>query len=152
MAPEERSRRELETQVRDLGRRAAVAGAALVALVSLWSDAPVDTACLRGGLVWFARRPKNVDEDDSTGMWETLDEDDEHVETMASTERLRAMARDDDSAIMVVEEGGLLCHAAVIARELGVPAVIGATDALSLIPEGATITVDPSAGTVTLAS
>ena len=53
---------------------------------------------------------------------------------------------------MVVEEGGLLCHAAVIARELGVPAVIGATSALSLIPEGATITVDPATGTVTLAS
>ena len=53
---------------------------------------------------------------------------------------------------MVVEEGGLLCHAAVIARELGVPAVIGATGALELIEEGAIVTVDPLAGTVTLAS
>ena len=51
---------------------------------------------------------------------------------------------------MVVEEGGLLCHAAVIARELGVPAVIGATGALSLIEEGATVTVDPVAGRVTV--
>ena len=53
---------------------------------------------------------------------------------------------------MVVEEGGLLCHAAVIARELGLPAVIGATGALELIEEGATVTVDPVAGTVTLAT
>ena len=52
---------------------------------------------------------------------------------------------------MVVEEGGLLCHAAVIARELGVPAVIGATGALDLIEEGATITVDPVEGVVTVA-
>ena len=51
---------------------------------------------------------------------------------------------------MVVEEGGLLCHAAVIARELGVPAIIGATGALSLIDEGATVTVDPVAGRVTV--
>ncbi|MCP5027081.1 MAG: pyruvate kinase, partial [Actinomycetia bacterium] len=51
---------------------------------------------------------------------------------------------------MVVEEGGLLCHAAVIARELGVPAVIGATGALSMIEEGATVTVDPVAGRVTI--
>lgn len=51
---------------------------------------------------------------------------------------------------MVVEEGGLLCHAAVIARELGVPAVIGATGALSLIEEGSMVTVDPTAGRVTV--
>ncbi|MCP4084484.1 MAG: hypothetical protein GY745_05465, partial [Actinomycetia bacterium] len=51
---------------------------------------------------------------------------------------------------MAVEEGGLLCHAAVIAREPGVPAVIGATGALSMIEEGATVTVDPVAGRVTI--
>ena len=49
---------------------------------------------------------------------------------------------------IVTEEGGLLCHAAVIARELGLPAVIGATDAMRLIPDGATIEVDPKAGQV----
>ena len=49
---------------------------------------------------------------------------------------------------LVTEQGGLLCHAAVIARELGLPAVIGATDALALIPDGATVEVDPAAGAV----
>jgi pyruvate,water dikinase len=49
---------------------------------------------------------------------------------------------------IVTEEGGLLCHAAVIARELGLPAVVGATDAMRLIPEGARVEVDPVAGTV----
>jgi pyruvate,water dikinase len=49
---------------------------------------------------------------------------------------------------IVTEEGGLLCHAAVIARELGLPAVIGASGAMTAIPDGATIEVDPVAGRV----
>lgn len=49
---------------------------------------------------------------------------------------------------IVTEEGGLLCHAAVIARELGLPAVIGAIDAMTLIPDGARVEVDPVAGVV----
>lgn len=53
---------------------------------------------------------------------------------------------------IVTEQGGLLCHAAVIARELGIPAVIGATDAMRLIPDGATIEVDTEGGRVTLLS
>jgi pyruvate,water dikinase len=48
---------------------------------------------------------------------------------------------------IVTEEGGPLCHAAVIARELGLPAVIGASGAMDL-PDGATIEVDPRAGVV----
>ncbi len=48
---------------------------------------------------------------------------------------------------IVTEEGGPLCHAAVIARELGLPAVIGATGAMDL-PDGAQIEVDPVAGAV----
>ena len=50
---------------------------------------------------------------------------------------------------VVTENGGLLCHTAVIARELGIPAVVGVADALTAIPDGATVTVDPVAGTVT---
>jgi pyruvate,water dikinase len=49
---------------------------------------------------------------------------------------------------LVVEEGGLLCHAAVIARELDIPAVVGARDAMERIPDGALVEVDPAKGTV----
>ncbi len=49
---------------------------------------------------------------------------------------------------LVTAEGGALSHAAVIARELGLPAVIGAPRALADIPDGATVEVDPTAGTV----
>jgi pyruvate,water dikinase len=51
---------------------------------------------------------------------------------------------------VVTEEGGVLAHAAVLARELGLPAVIGAHGALAAIPDGATVEVDPGKGTVTL--
>lgn len=53
---------------------------------------------------------------------------------------------------IVTEQGGLLCHAAVIARELGIPAVIGAAEAMTAIPDGATIEVDPVAGRVRVLS
>jgi pyruvate,water dikinase len=49
---------------------------------------------------------------------------------------------------VVTTEGALLSHAAVMARELGIPAVIGAAGALDDIPDGADVEVDPVAGTV----
>jgi pyruvate,water dikinase len=51
---------------------------------------------------------------------------------------------------VVTTEGALLSHAAVMARELGIPAVIGASGALDEIPNGAEVQVDPVAGTVSL--
>ena len=53
---------------------------------------------------------------------------------------------------VVTEEGGVLAHAAVLARELGLPAVVGAAGALGLIRDGAEVEVDPVAGTVRLLS
>lgn len=50
---------------------------------------------------------------------------------------------------VVTEFGGLLCHTAVIARELGIPAVVGVAGALN-IPDGAAVEVDPVAGRVTV--
>lgn len=49
---------------------------------------------------------------------------------------------------VVTEEGGPLSHAAVIARELGLPAIVGAAEALMLVPDGATVELDPVAGTI----
>ena len=48
---------------------------------------------------------------------------------------------------LVVEEGGPVCHAAIVAREFGLPAVVGARGAMT-IPPGATVEVDPAAGVV----
>lgn len=49
---------------------------------------------------------------------------------------------------LVVEEGGVLCHAAIVAREFGLPAVIGASGATTHIPDGSLVEVDPVAGIV----
>jgi pyruvate,water dikinase len=51
---------------------------------------------------------------------------------------------------VVVQEGGLLSHAAVMARELGIPAVIGCRGAMNLIGDGGVIDVDADAGEVRL--
>ncbi len=53
---------------------------------------------------------------------------------------------------VVTADGGPLSHAAVIARELGIPAVVGARSALTDIPDGAEVEVDPVAGVVRVLS
>jgi len=55
------------------------------------------------------------------------------------------------AAALVVETGGMLSHAAIVAREYGIPAVVGAKDATRVIREGQVVTVDGDTGTVTLA-
>ena len=57
-----------------------------------------------GLLVWFARRAARSDDEESTGVWDALDADDLDGESLASTERLRALGREDDTAIIVVEQ------------------------------------------------
>lgn len=52
------------------------------------------------------------------------------------------------ASAIVTADGGPLSHAAVLARELGIPAVIGARGALTEIPDGAMIDVDPINGEV----
>ena len=49
---------------------------------------------------------------------------------------------------LVVEQGGYISHAAVSARELGLPAVIGAAGAVAAIPDRSLITVDADIGLV----
>ena len=47
---------------------------------------------------------------------------------------------------IVTDRGGLLSHAAIVAREYGLPAVVGCTDATSVLPDGARVVVDGRAG------
>ena len=51
---------------------------------------------------------------------------------------------------LVTNTGGVLAHAAVVAREFGLPAVVGVTGATTLIPDGRTVEIDGTAGTVRL--
>jgi pyruvate,water dikinase len=50
------------------------------------------------------------------------------------------------ASAIVTNRGGRTCHAAIIARELGVPAVVGCGDALDKIPDGAKVTVSCAEG------
>jgi phosphohistidine swiveling domain-containing protein len=51
---------------------------------------------------------------------------------------------------VVVDVGGQISHAVIVSRELGLPCVVSATDATSVIPDGATIEVDGNTGVVTV--
>ncbi|HET9051974.1 MAG TPA: PEP-utilizing enzyme [Candidatus Dormibacteraeota bacterium] len=51
---------------------------------------------------------------------------------------------------IVTDHGGMLSHAAIVAREQGVPAVVGTGDATRLVRDGARVRVDGGAGVVTL--
>ncbi|GAB2957624.1 hypothetical protein GCM10027280_52890 [Micromonospora polyrhachis] len=52
---------------------------------------------------------------------------------------------------VVTETGGVLSHAAIVARELRIPAVLGIPNATRRIPNATTITVDGATGIVTTA-
>ena len=54
------------------------------------------------------------------------------------------------AAGVVVNVGAQVSHAIIVSRELGIPCVVSVTGATESIPDGATITVDGAAGTVTV--
>ncbi|WP_138008030.1 phosphoenolpyruvate synthase [Halalkalirubrum salinum] len=49
---------------------------------------------------------------------------------------------------IITDEGGMTSHAAIISRELGVPAVVGTGDATRTLSNGQMVTLDGSKGTV----
>ncbi len=51
---------------------------------------------------------------------------------------------------IVTNSGGAISHGAVVAREFGIPAVVGTGNGTSFIPDGSTVTVDGTAGEVTV--
>ncbi|MDR6559373.1 pyruvate,water dikinase [Arthrobacter pascens] len=51
---------------------------------------------------------------------------------------------------LVMEMGGVISHGAVVAREYGIPAVVGVPDATTRLHTGAAVTVDGAAGTISL--
>jgi phosphohistidine swiveling domain-containing protein len=48
----------------------------------------------------------------------------------------------------LMNTGGVMCHAAVVAREVGLPAVVGLGDATTRIPDGALVELDGTTGLV----
>lgn len=49
---------------------------------------------------------------------------------------------------IITEYGGILCHAAIVSREYGIPAIVSCTDAMKKIKDGQIITIDGGKGIV----
>jgi len=52
------------------------------------------------------------------------------------------------SSGIITDEGGLTCHAAIVSREMGIPAIVGTEKATTLLKEGMLVTVDGFNGEV----
>ena len=52
------------------------------------------------------------------------------------------------ASAIVTNRGGRTCHAAIIARELGIPAVVGAGDATTAVPDGGEVTISCAEGDI----
>jgi len=67
------------------------------------------------------------------------------VTEMTTPDMVPAMKR---AAGIVTDEGGTTSHAAIISRELGVPAVVGAESATKDLDDGRLVTIDGEKGTI----
>ena len=52
------------------------------------------------------------------------------------------------AAAFVTDIGGLVCHAAIVARELGTPCIIGTWNATKILKDGDLVEVDADEGVV----
>ena len=82
-----------------------------------------------------------------------LVKDSSELETVEPGDILVAKATTPDwepamkrSSAIITEHGGRTCHAAIVAREMGIPVIVGAADATQLLQTGQEVTVDCSQG------
>jgi len=69
------------------------------------------------------------------------------VAVMTTPDMVPAMKK---ASAIVTDEGGMTCHAAIVSRELGVPAVVGTKNATKVLKDGMLVTVDGERGIVYL--
>jgi pyruvate,water dikinase len=81
----------------------------------------------------------DLDELDKVGEGDII------VAEMTTPDMVPAMKR---AAGIVTDEGGMTSHAAIVSRELGVPAVVGAGNATDRLRDGQLITIDGEKGSV----
>jgi pyruvate,water dikinase len=82
---------------------------------------------------------RKLDELDQVGEGDII------VAEMTTPDMVPAMKR---AAGIVTDEGGMTSHAAIVSRELGVPAVVGAENASEQLDDGQVITIDGEKGTI----
>jgi len=67
------------------------------------------------------------------------------VASMTTPDFVIAMEK---ASAFVTDEGGILCHAAIISREMGKPCIIGTNIATKILKDGDLIEVDANKGVV----
>ncbi len=91
----------------------------------------------------IATGPARVINDiDDTGQ---IDEGDVIVTEMTAPDMVPAMQR---SAGIITDNGGMTSHAAIVSRELGVPAIVGCGEATETVADSQRVTLDGNKGTV----
>jgi len=83
---------------------------------------------------------------DQLDQLDKVSEGDIIVTEMTTPDMVPAMKR---AAGIATDEGGMTSHAAIVSRELGVPAVVGCTDATTTLTDDQRITIDGDKGTIT---
>ena len=86
-----------------------------------------------------ARVVDNLDQLDKVGEGDII------VTEMTTPDMVPAMKR---ASGIVTDEGGMTSHAAIVSRELGVPAVVGSQTATAVLGDGQVVTIDGDRGTV----
>ncbi len=76
---------------------------------------------------------------------EKLKKGDILVTEMTNPDMVVAMQKCD---AIVTDEGGMTSHAAIVSREMGIPAVVGTKEATNILQEGQVVTVDGGSGKV----
>lgn len=56
------------------------------------------------------------------------------------------------ASALVMEVGGLMTHGAVVAREYGIPAIVGVHQATTQLETGMLVSIDGSSGVITILS
>ncbi|MCK9150572.1 phosphoenolpyruvate synthase [Methanobacterium alcaliphilum] len=74
-----------------------------------------------------------------------IKEGDVLVTIMTTPDMVPAMKR---ASGIITDEGGVTCHAAIVSRELGIPCVVGTSDASRILDENQIVTLDGNKGMV----
>lgn len=99
------------------------------------------TAASRGTVTGRARVIRTLDESDKLEPGDVM----VCITTAPPWTALFAIA-----GAVVTDTGGVISHSGICAREFAIPCVVGTQIGTSLIPDGAMVTVDGTAGTVTI--
>jgi phosphohistidine swiveling domain-containing protein len=127
-------------QTRPITSAAADAGAPLTAVVAA-GVAPLvaGVSAARGAAAGDVALVFNIEQAMAIARGDVL------VTPMTNPDMVVAMRR---SAAIVTDVGGMICHAAIVSRELGLPCVVGTERATTTLRAGAPVTVDGTRGHV----